>query len=235
MTTIGKLLAFVNLLVGVAMVTWSVSLYTQRPGWFDPKPESVGPGQSPASFALLKDEIDSLGRAATGGSANWGAQRNRLEKLEKQRATRLKGYAERINWATNGKPGDPNETGFFAPVYDSATGLIDLTRTGAAIVGPDNKPLRGAGKLGKTYTEDVDEVVRRAKESTELRTKFASLGTEVAGVELRVLKMGVIRDAVQSELLYLGTFELNVYETRQTVLQRKRQLAGRLAGLGVKP
>ena len=35
MTMIGKILAFLNLLVGVAMAVWSVSLYTQRPGWFD--------------------------------------------------------------------------------------------------------------------------------------------------------------------------------------------------------
>ena len=36
MTAIGKLLALLNLVAGLGVLTWSVSVYVQRPGWFDP-------------------------------------------------------------------------------------------------------------------------------------------------------------------------------------------------------
>src|SRR5262245_36459823 len=120
MTLIGKALAFVNLIIGIALLSWSVSLYTQRPAWFDPKPEGgADPGQHPETFAQFKDEIDSLGRAAVAASSVWGAQRERLESLEVRRATRVKGYAERLEWARNGNPKDKAQAGFFVPVYES--------------------------------------------------------------------------------------------------------------------
>jgi hypothetical protein len=236
MTVIGKVLAFVNLIIGIALVSWSVSLYTQRPAWFDAKPESVSPGHSPQTFAELKDEIDSLGRAATAASAGWGAQRKRLEDLEARRAERLKGYAERLDWARNGHPKNTDQAGFFEPVYESATGLTDLTAPlGDAIKGPDDLPLKGADKLGADLIRDVNEVVKQAKVSSAARDEFAKLGGTILLTESKLLKMGEIRDSVQAERFYLATFEVNVYETRETVLRRKRQLVGRLADLGLKP
>lgn len=236
MTLIGKLLAFLNLLAGVAMVVWSVSLYTQRPGWFDPKEEGVTAEEQRMTFALLKEDIDALGRAATSASAQWGAQLKRLEGLEKQRADRLAGYTERLNWARNGRPNDPNQAGFFEPVYEPGTGLLDLSPTavGPALPGPDNKPLKGVSRLGSTTTADVLAVEKRSKEITAVRDKFRTTGIDILLTEARLLKMGEVRDSVQSELFHLETFEVNVYETRETVMRRKRQLTARLAELGMK-
>jgi len=234
MTLLGKILAFVNLLIAVAMLSWSVTLYATRPGWLDPKPEGGYPvGKEAQNFALLKDEIDSLGRTAIAASTEWGGQRARLEGLEKQRADRSKGYAQRIAWARDGRdPKDPNSPGFFEPVYDARTGLLDLNTVGDPILGPDNKPLRGVNKLGSTTAADVREVIRLSKEITKLRDEFKTLGGNILATESRLLKMGVIRDAVQAELFHLATFEVNVYETRETVLRRKRQLTEHLADLG---
>ena len=50
--------------------------------------------------------------------------------------------------------------------------------------------------------------------------------------QARVIAMGVIRDSVQAELFFLSTYEVNVFETRETVLRRERQLRGRLKVLG---
>jgi hypothetical protein len=235
MTTIGKILAFVNLLIGVAMASWSVSLYSTRPGWFDPKPEGGYPaGREAENFELLKDEINGLGRLAVAASNEWGAQRKRLESVEKLRTARLKGYAERLEWAREGKPKHEDQAGFFEPVYDPATGLLDLNTVGPPIFGYDNKPLKGVNRLGTGIAADVAEIERQSKRITGLRDQFLSLGGEILLTETRLLKMGEIRDSVQSELFYLASFEVNVYETRETVLRRKKQLTGRLAELGVK-
>jgi hypothetical protein len=233
MTTLGKILAFVNLVIAIAMLSWSVSTYSLRPGWFDAKPEGGYPTDREAeNFALLKDEIDNLGRAAVAASTEWGAQRSRLEGLEKLRATRQKGYAERLEWARNGNPAKDGAA-FFEPVYDSR-GFLDLTVVGDPILGDDNQPLRGVNKLGTGVDADVREVDRLAKEVNKRRDEFKQIGTVILDTESRLLKMGVIRDSVQAELFHLASFEVNVYETRETVVRRKRQLAGRLTELGVK-
>ena len=234
MTFFGKLLAFLNLIIAVAMVSWSVTLYSTRPSWLEPKPEGGYPaGKEAQNFALLKDEIDALGRTAIAASADWGAQRTRLEGLEQLRADRLKGYAERLGWARDGRnPKDPNSAGFFEPVYEPRTGLLDLTTVGEPIIGPDNKPLRGVSKLGANTAADAREVEKYSKIITQARDQFKTIGTEILTTETRLLKMGVIRDAVQAELFHLASFEVNVYETRETVLRRKRQLTERLAELG---
>ena len=233
MTSLGKILAFVNLVIAMAMLSWSVSTYSLRPGWFDAKPEGGYPtGREAENFALLKDEIDNLGRAAVAASTEWGVQRTRLEGLEKLRATRQKGYAERLEWARNGNPGKDGAA-FFEPVYDSR-GLLDLNVVGEPILGDDNQPLRGVSKLGTGVAADVREVERLSKENTKLRDQFKTIGTQILDTESRLLKMGVIRESVQAELFHLASFEVNVYETRETVVRRKRQLTGRLTELGAK-
>jgi hypothetical protein len=233
MTALGKILAFVNLVIAMAMLAWSVSTYSLRPGWFDPKSEGGYPtGAEAENFALLKDEIDNLGRAATAASTEWGAQRARLEGLEKLRAARQKGYAERLEWARNGNPAKEG-AGFFAPVYDSR-GMLDLSVLGDPILGDDNRPLQGVNKLGTGVAADVREVVRLSQENSKNRDLFKEKGTQILDTESRLLKMGVIRDSVQAELFHLASFEVNVYETRETVLRRKKQLSGRLAELGAK-
>jgi hypothetical protein len=211
-----------------------VSTYSLRPGWFDAKPEGGYPtGREAENFAQLKEEIDSLGRAAVAASTEWGSQRTRLEGLENVRATRQKGYAERLEWARNGKADHKDGAGFFEPVYDSR-GMLDLTVVGDPILGDDNKPLRGVNKLGATTAADVREVERLSKEISKRRDEFKTIGTQILDTEARLLKMGVIRESVQAELFHLASFEVNVYETRETVVRRKRQLVGRLADLGEK-
>ena len=101
-------------------------------------------------------------------------------------------------------------------------------------MGDDNKPLRGVNKLGTTVAADVREVERLSKENTKLRDRFKEIGTQIIDTESRLLKMGVIRDSVQAELFHLANFEVNVYETRETVVRRKKQLTARLAELGAK-
>src|SRR5687767_10161823 len=116
-TLLGKLLAFLNLIVGIALLSWSVSLFVHRPGWFDPVPETVEKGQDPRSFAQLKQDIDGLGRAAAIASDSWGKNRKLLEAAEDKRAKRRAEFDRRIAWARTGNK-DKDGAGFFKPVYE---------------------------------------------------------------------------------------------------------------------
>jgi hypothetical protein len=165
MTAFGKVLAFVNLIVGVGLATWAITLYAHRPGWFDtPTEGDVARGHSPLTFKQLSAEIDTLGKTAATASQNWGASLATLKAKEKLLAERRVGYAQRIEWAKKGNPqlalkGEKPLPGFFEEVEEPGTKLINLGvfRTDKQgrplrIPGPDSppggiQPLQGADTL----------------------------------------------------------------------------------------
>lgn len=253
MTAIGKLLAFLTLIVGLTMMTWAVGVYAQRPAWFDPAPEGgADPAAPAATFATLKAEIDALGRAAAVASGTWGDNLRALEARERYREDRRKGYALRLQWAHTGNPKDlidpanpKSGKGFYAPVIDPKTNLYDLSLDangrpkGEAIlgndIGPDGRPLPLPGVTGQlnSVTADVKGIEVLNQEIIKQRQAYDVLSAEVLATEKRLVAMNAIRDSVQAELFYLSTFEVNVYETRETVTRRERQLRNRLKTLGV--
>jgi hypothetical protein len=232
MTPIGKLLSFLNLFVGLGILSWSVSVYSNRPAWFGeiPLPETVNAGQTPENFKQMKAEVEALTRTAAAASANWGAQRKILEAVEERRAERLKKYAERLAWAKTGNPKDESN-GFYEPTYEKDGGLLDLATLGKPIKGSDNKPLKGSETLLNNFVLDVDEVARLESQIVAQRNAFVTIAAQIRQAEDKLLKMTDIREAVQGELFFLETFEVNVYETRETVLRRKKQLDLRLGQL----
>jgi hypothetical protein len=234
MTLIGKLLAFLNLIVGLGIVTWSLVIYTQRPPLFDPIPESIGKGQNPENFAQLKADVDALNRNAKAATDNWTVQNTAVAALEKRRADRLKGYEDRLRWARTGNK-EKDGAAFFEPEYEPDTGLLEVTSPpkGAPILGSDKLPLKGSETLLANFHNDVVTVDKLTREIKETRLKFQAVGAEIIETEQRLLRMGEIRESVMAELFFLSTFEANVYETRGTVLRRKDQLDTRLKELGV--
>jgi hypothetical protein len=247
MTAIGKLLALLLFVVGLALLTWAVGVYGQRPGWFGEPPEGgVDKGHNPVTFKGLKAEIDGLNRGAAVASDLWGTNLKALEETEKLRADRRKGYALRLQWAKTGNPRDLNDpanpksgTGFYAPVVDPKLNLYDLSLDatgkpkGEPILSNEGKPLPGLSGLLASVAGDVKEIEELVKQTAEQRALFDELSKEVIATERKVIAMNTIRDSIQGELFFLSTFEANVYETRATVLRREDQLRKRLRALGV--
>ncbi|MFO0822412.1 MAG: hypothetical protein U0792_04725 [Gemmataceae bacterium] len=253
MTFIGKMLAIFNLILGLGIVSWATSVYAHRPGWFEPKVEG-GPdrGTDPKSFAELKSEANTLYRAANLASGTWGVNLKALEVLEQRRDLRRKEYAQRLEWTKTGNK-DKDNNAFFAPIYEkdsagNATSMLQLYTLddvgnytqilGDAVIGPDKKPLKGSETLLTNFSGDVKAVEELAEKSVKHREEYAKISAQILLDEERLLKMIVIRDSVQGELFYLSSFEVNVYETRETVLRRQKQLVLRLmelGGVGLKP
>jgi hypothetical protein len=244
MAAIGKLLAVLTLAASLLVLAWSVMTFAERPGWFDPAPERVEKGNNPANFALMKNDIDALTRGAAAASQSWGAQLKALENREKVRADRRKGYDLRLQWARTGNPkdlidpADPKSgKGFYEPVIDPATNLHDLTKLGNPILGTDGTPLRGTDNLLATIERDTAAITDKPDglnaQIVAQRQLYAKLSADVIATEARMIKMGTIRDSVQAELFYLAGFEVNVFETRELVVRRERQLRARLKELGL--
>src|SRR5947209_1189413 len=99
MTAIGKLLAFSILVSTLGAMTWSVSLYVQRPGWFADPVEEVDRGNKPVGFKKLKADTEAQYKLAAVASEQWGTHLKALEERETFRTERQKGYAMRIQWA----------------------------------------------------------------------------------------------------------------------------------------
>lgn len=257
MTFIGKLLVFLNLILGVGVAIWSTSIYAQRPGWFNPPPEGgVDKGHSPMSFPQMTAEITSLGKAAVSASNSLSAQLKALDYAERVRDYR---YAKMFGTTRDGKraknadgtdatglldyarQGDPRASGnaFFVFAEDPATKLYDLEKRGGPIPGPDNKPLRGSETLMGKIVEDQEAVTGKlqngvlqggaAQDIDRLRAEQKQLQGDVRLVETQLIKQRDILENLRNEASYLSTLEVNVAEQRDTASRRRDQLKRRIA------
>ncbi len=245
MTAIGKLLALLNLVVGIGVLSWSVNLYVHRPGWFDEPSESVDKGNKPVGFKQFKVEADNLYKVAAISSEAWGTSLKALEEREKYRADREAGYAKRIQWARKGNGTDLTDPlnpksgkGFYEPVIDKTNNLHDLSVVaglpkGKAVVGTDGLPLTGLDGLLDSIAGNTAASLEIQKEILKQEAEFDRLDKLVIETQIKAIKMGVIRDSVQAEWLFLTAFEVNASETRDTVFRRERQLRARLKILGI--
>jgi hypothetical protein len=246
MTAIGKLLVVLTLVVGLGIMTWSLGVYVERPGWFDPPPEGADKGSGPAGFKQLEEEAKALTRSAAVASEAWGTNLKLLEERERYRAGRSAGYAERLRWAKKGNLKDPVDKdnpksagkGFYEPVIDPASKLYDLTTVagiprGKAVLGTDGTPLPGSDGLLDSLAGDTAAIQELNAQILKQRSLYKQLQVQVGETEVRVDKMGKIRDSVQAELFFLSSFEVNVFETRETVFRREKQLRNSLKVLGI--
>lgn len=231
MTLIGKLLALLNLLVGLGLLTWGTTTFFLRPGYFDAPPEVVDKGNTPVTFKGSAKEVDAAFRQANLASGAWGEGFKALADLEDRRDARRAAYKTRLKWAESGNP-DDRLIGFYK---EADPGVLPKGgKFETPVEGPDNLPLKGASVLEKQLADDVAAVAKLAEQVEQARKRYAALGLEIVRNEARLWAMTTIRDDVQAEAFYLAAVEVNVYETRETVFRRKRQLDRRLAELGVR-
>jgi hypothetical protein len=237
MTVFGKLLAFLNLVVGLGLAMWSVNLYTNRPSWYDAPSDVVDKGNSPITFKQMTDEIASLGKTAASVSGKWGAELAVVEQREALRKDRQGKHAARLVLARTSNNAN-KQYAFTELVVDPVTGLTDLSQFGAPIVGPPapgeatGQPLRGSDTLLARMVTDNAAIIQVAEQSQKLRKQERALAEEIKVVDTKYLKQTDIREHLTNEYLFLAAFEVNVYEDRETVFKRKAQLQRRLSIFG---
>lgn len=252
MTTFGKVLVFLNLVIGMGIVIGSTVVYTQRPTWFEQTTEAPDKGNTVLTFKQLAAEIDTYTKSAVTQSRAFGdayAGVVAREQLRDRRRTVLFGPEGKDGkrtggWLETARRGDPNRkdmAGFYdlkrAPAGRLDTGLIDTSvkDRGTPVVGPGGEPLRGSETLLERYNTDVKAVTDLLGSIEGLREKQRTLGNDIKWTEERILKQIVIRDNQQTALFYLSGFEINWFSQLETVRRRKMQLDGRLATFETEP
>jgi hypothetical protein len=248
MTTFGKILAFVNLVVGIALLTWGVSVYANRADWVDRK---TGTDSVEGEIGKLKKEIDRLTRSVADADAAYGQRLKTLAQTEAwQHYSKVK-LDGRIAQARQGvfkvQKRAPNNPAF-VDVNDD---------TGGPVPGPDGKPLRGVDALVKDFTNQVrqaqlhrlgDRPVQPNEWAnpqallapdrfptlgiTDLRTLHGLLSDQVAAVDVAADKQREVLAGLRTEAEYLIDQRVEWSTRLQTLESRQRQLEGRLGKLG---
>ena len=258
MTTIGKLLVFANLVASVGLMAWALSLYTNRIDWLD---TATADGKVEGQISLLKKEIDRLKKAVGETQAGYTGKKYALSVSEERLDQRSRVFAARLGQARNGrfKVQVAEDKGAFGEGV-----IYDVTREGADILGPDNKPLRGLKTLQDEFAAE-GRAIEQLKNGQGLQTDaqwmdIASGTTTLAQVGELTPRLGISdlrrlhvalsdlinRDEVAigrqkrveknllDEAVYLGDKRVNWVAELQSLQRRERQLGGRLQSVGVK-
>lgn len=248
MTFIGKLLVFLNLVLGVGIAVFATAVYAERPPWFLQTIDGgVDKGNTPYTFAQLKTDIDKLSGAATAASGAWSTNLKRVEAAEKLRAarqvkmfgatakdgTRTKGL---LDYAREGNPGPgvaaADAPGFYNLEQDSTTKLLNLDDLSKTVTGPDKEPLRGADRLQSRIDADAKAAADLTVTSAKLLVRQTELSGDIGLVDTQLNKRRTIRDHQLNEAAYLAAFEINLTEQRATAGRRSAQLVTELKKFG---
>jgi len=239
MTFIGKLLVFINLIVGIGFAVFGTVVYSERPTWFTPPTDGiVEKGQAPMSFAPLQAEIDASGKSATAASRAWGVNWRALKAAETRRDERRALIAGLLADARTGDKARGGAAFFDLPEEsreESPKKLLALSIRDVIVKGPDGRDLQGSETLQARLDAAIKGSIEMAEKSYMHRAMIKSLTTQIGITEIRVLKQTDIRNNLTIEAANLADLEVNVALDRDTTRKRLDQLIERLKQLSGKP
>jgi chromosome segregation ATPase len=248
MTTFGKVLAFVNLVVGLSLLAWGVSVYANRVDWVDRKTDT---GTEEGEITRLKKEIDKLTRSVADTDAAYATRSDYLVKLEAQRDYRKAKLDARLAEARRGT------FKVQVPLANDPS-FVDVDNDkGPPVLAPDGKPLRGVDVLTKEFNDQVRQaqlhrqgekpvqpnewndlraLVTNERLATlgidDLRTLHGRLSDAVAAEDVAIGKQRDVLTNLRDEAAYLADNRVNWAAQLQTLERRQKQLEDRLRELG---
>ncbi len=252
MTSIAKLLVFLNLSLGVGLFAWGLSVYTNRVDYFE---------KETGATTRAKAEIDRLTRVVTDGNAAYNRRRTQAAAVETRRDARQSAYQARLTEARGGRfriqLGIP-DAGF-------GEAFTDLDRTGDPVIDANKKPLEGYKVLQDKFAVEVraietliagkqkvtDEQWQAVRSGTLTLEQVAALqpdlGLDDLGRMIDVLtdlvklddtaltKARDVQANLAEEGVFLSDLRVNVGAELQLLQTRERQLSARLQSLSAAP
>jgi len=230
MTKAGKYLVFANLFVGLGLFAWALSLYANRPAWFDQKD-----GGDTGRFTVLKKQIEELSGSVRASQNSYARAAENVRAFEQERDFRANVLNNRLLLVRQAN----NPNAFFRVQLllndPRFPGLINVRQEGPPLKGVRNNDLQGLGFL-KIQTDNavrdekttLDRIVKARDDLQKLSAR-----TEVVQVEL--FKQKDIKANLGEEKTYLADVQVNWDEQLRVLERRKAQLLARLEQLGVNP
>jgi chromosome segregation ATPase len=227
MTSLGKLLVLANTFASVILFGWAVSLYVNRPEWFD---RTVGEDKIAGQIPQLQAEVKRLSEIGKSVQTGYAAANDRLLKAEHERDFRA--YVLNKRLADIRRVDD--QVTFTDQKREDRSALIDVRGTGVVINGLNGKKLKGLGALRKEY----DDLIRKSTGSTtailKARGDFSALCKQIDDVQAEVIRQKIIQENLTDEQDYLFDARIVWEEQLRTLELRRSQLQSRLTALGGK-
>jgi len=229
MTTIGKALVFVNLVVAVGLLTWAVSAFAGRLDYVQ-KAEGAAPGDEDpfaddtSNLDRLQRKVDKLTKAIQGAQAGYARSAQAVTDAELVRDFRADRYAALLRDARTGT--------IKSLVFLPRSALVDVTAAGQPILGVDNQPLKGLEAVQNEIVQALRDGDRFLALSEQRRNDFKTLSGEIEGLERRVVAQKEIAARLADEHDYLADRRTDWDEWVRTLARRKAQIQGLMTGLG---
>ncbi|MGL6076599.1 MAG: hypothetical protein ACRC8S_20790 [Fimbriiglobus sp.] len=247
-TKLGKLMVFVNIFFSVGLLTWAMSLYTNRIDWLD---TTTADGKVEGQISLLKKEIERLNRAISEGQSTYQLKKYSMSTSEERADSRARVFDERLKQARAGrfKLQITTDKGAFGEGV-----MYDTEKEGLDVLGPDLKPLRGLKTLqdefaaemrtieqlqngqgllteqqwadirdGKTTIAQITELMPKLGIS-DTRKLHSELSDLIAKEESATNKQSFLYLELQDQAVYLADKRVNWQTLLETLQRREEQL-----------
>lgn len=224
-TRIGKWLVFVNLFLAVGLFAWALSLYANRPDWFD---RTDGDVKVEGQLTRLQAEVKRVSDAIKGAQVGYARAARLLDTKEAERMSRYQVLNNR--WLAEVRDeNNPNAQFRVIPRQpNSVLAEYREQRPLAPYLGLQGQPLSGLGTLKRKMQDLVrDERAARAA-ILAARQRLAQASDRVEAVQAEVFKMKDIRNAQKDQEAFLADAQINWDERLKTLKERESQLLGRL-------
>ena len=254
MTTLGKVLAFLNIVGAVGILTWAVSAHANRVDYLDRK---SGTETIKGQISQMRAEIDATTKAISESQSAYGGHMAMVTLNEARRDYRKSKFQERLAQARKGV--------FRVQLPAVEPVFTDLDKEGPIVLGPDNQPLRGIENtqadlnvevrsadvlirgpqpLTEADWQKVPEIIKNAPQFATLlenrgigdfRRLHGILSDEIARTDEATQRQQVIATNLRDEARFLSDYRVNWSAELLTLERRQKQLQGRLTELGVTP
>lgn len=252
MTSLAKLLVFLNLFLGVGLFAWGLSVYTNRVDYFE---------KETGATTRAKAEIDRLTKVINDGNAAFNRRRTQVTAVETRRDTRQAAYQARLAEARGGRFRE--QVGIPDAGFGSA--FTDLDQTGKDVTDATGKPLEGYKVLQDKFAVEVrtietliggkqklpEEQWQAVRSGTLTLEQLAALQPEL-GLDDLAKMTEVLTDLIKlddtalakardvqanlaEESAFLADLRVNVGAELQLLQTRERQLSARLQSLSAAP
>ncbi|MFO0935984.1 MAG: hypothetical protein U0798_05640 [Gemmataceae bacterium] len=225
---LGKLFVFFNVAVALALVTWSVSLTSNRLDWID-KPEGFNAADENPYAAdtnnleRLANKVSKINDAIKAAQHSLTVKANYILAVEAERDNRAAAIEQRIQVARKGK--------FKTLVYMKNSGLLDFNQPGIDVQGIDAKPLAGLDAIQQEIRNSVDNQTALVSASFDLRKKYETLTDEITKLDEEISRQKVILTNAEIESKYLADRFTDWDEQVRTLNRRMTQIKQRIAEL----
>jgi chromosome segregation ATPase len=228
MTSLGKLLVYLNTFVAIVLFGWAVSLYTNRVDWFD---RTTDDGKVEGQLTQLQSEVKRYAEMIKSSQGSFAAETNRVKDVELNRDFRNFQFQERM--AEIQRVDD--KVRFRVQLRESKSALIDVRNVGADVNGLNGKPLRGLASLRQEFDKLSKQTLDKQANILKLRADYAALCDQVDVAQAEVNRQKIIAGNLKDEQEYLADARINWEEQLRTLEVRKAQLLARISALGPPP